>query len=209
MRAIPYPIGMEVVIFAGGDAPKHVGPLPEDAFVIAADAGYDVARRAGVSVDLLIGDLDSVSAVPDDVTTVRFPVDKDETDLDLAIRHSRSLGSTSILVIGGSGGRIDHFLANAALLAAQDGVGVEWRTGSGTAFRVNGVLSLDGSPGEIVSLLAFGGTARGVRTMGLRWRLDGEDLLPGSTRGVSNAFERASAVVSLDEGNLLVILPER
>lgn len=200
---------MHVVIFAGGEAPEHIGTLPIGAFVIAADSGFDIARRAGVRVDLLIGDLDSVLDVPDDVTVARFPVDKDETDLELAVRHCRSLGATSLLVVGGSGGRVDHFLANAALVASQDGIDVEWRTGSGTVFRVNGSLLLDGTAGEIVSLLAFGGPARGVHTKGLRWRLDGDDLLPGGTRGVSNAFERNVAVISLEEGNLLVVLPER
>ena len=104
---------------------------------------------------------------------------------------------------------MDHFLANVSLLASLDGVHVEWRTGSGTLFRVNGSLRLAGTPGEIVSLLVFGDSARGVRTTGLRWRLDNEDLLSGSTRGVSNAFIDDTALVSLDEGNLMAVLPER
>jgi thiamine pyrophosphokinase len=70
-------------------------------------------------------------------------------------------------------------------------------------------LHLKGIPGETVSLMAFGGPARGVRTTGLRWRLDDEDLLPGSTRGVSNALVHESALISLDEGNLMAVLPGR
>lgn len=211
MRSIPYAVAMRIVIFAGGADPLDIGELPDDAFVIAADSGFDVAERAGVAVDLLIGDLDSVSgdAVDRVPETLRFPVDKDETDLELAVGRARSMGATSLLVIGGAGGRTDHFLANASLLAALDGLDVEWRTGSGTLFRVNGSLHIKGIPGETVSLLAFGGPARGVRTTGLRWRLDDEDLLPGSTRGVSNALVHESALISLDEGNLMAVLPER
>jgi thiamine pyrophosphokinase len=211
MRSIPYAVAMRIVIFAGGADPLDIGELPDDAFVIAADSGFDVAERAGVAVDLLIGDLDSVSgdAVDRVPETLRFPVDKDETDLELAIGRARSMGATSLYVIGGAGGRMDHFLANASLLASLDGLDVEWRTGSGILLRVNGSLRLAGVPGETISLLAFGGPARGVRTTGLRWRLDGEDLLPGGTRGVSNAFVHESAFISLDEGNLMAVLPER
>jgi thiamine pyrophosphokinase len=202
---------MQIVIFAGGAAPSDIGTMPDGAFVIAADSGFDIARRHAVAVDLLIGDLDSVSedAVHQAPQTLRFPVDKNETDLELAIDRARSMGVTSLLVIGGAGGRMDHFLANASLLASLDGLDVEWRTGSGTLLRVNGSVRVAGTPGETISLLAFGGPARGVRTTGLRWRLDNEHLLPGSTRGVSNAFIDDAALISLDEGNLMVVLPER
>ena len=211
MRQVTYPVGMQIVIFAGGAAPSDIGTMPDGAFVIAADSGFDIARRHAVAVDLLIGDLDSVSedAVHQAPQTLRFPVDKNETDLELAIDRARSMGVTSLLVIGGAGGRMDHFLANASLLASLDGVHVEWRTGSGTLLRVNGSVRVAGTPGETISLLAFGGPARGVRTTGLRWRLDNEHLLPGSTRGVSNAFIDDAALISLDEGNLMVVLPER
>jgi thiamine pyrophosphokinase len=202
---------MQTVIFTGGAALNRIGALPRDAFIIAADSGLNVAVRAGVPVDVLIGDLDSVS--PDTLDhpsrVLRFPEDKDATDLELAVSEARSRGASSLLVIGGGGGRVDHFLANASLLASQVGLDIEWRTGSGTLHRVNRSLLLTGTPGETVSLLAFGGPARQVRTNGLRWELDGEDLAPGSTRGVSNRFVATEAVVELENGNLLAVLPDR
>ncbi|MDH3307608.1 MAG: hypothetical protein OEO77_08850, partial [Acidimicrobiia bacterium] len=51
------------IVLAGGEA-MHldvIEDLPDDAFVIAADSGLDQARRLGIAVDLIIGDLDSVS----------------------------------------------------------------------------------------------------------------------------------------------------
>ena len=54
---------------------------------------------------------------------------------------------------------------------------------------------------------ALGGAARGVRAKGLRYPLASEDLLPGSTRGVSNEFVEPNAVVDLDAGVLLAIQP--
>ncbi len=199
---------MQIVIFAGGVSPADPGALPDGAFVIAADSGIDAALAAGVDVDLLVGDLDSASSWKAREIR-RFSTDKDETDLELAVRAARERGATSILVIGGGGGRIDHFFANASLLATQDGMRVEWRTGTGVVYRVQGKLVLHGRLGEKLSLLAFGGWARGVHTEGLRWHLDGDDLSPGITRGVSNEFAEETATVRVTGGDLLVVMPER
>jgi thiamine pyrophosphokinase len=59
--------------------------------------------------------------------------------------------------------------------------------------------------GDLVTLLPLGGDAGGVRTDGLHYPLDGEDLHVGRSRGLSNVVERAPASVSLDRGTLLVI----
>ena len=203
---------MDVWIFAGGDSlsPEVVADLPQQAYVIAADSGLDLARRLGASVDRLIGDLDSVSpaaleSLPADAIA-RYPTDKDATDLELAVRAARDLGADRIVVVGGHGGRLDHHLANAALLATQEGVDIEWRTGSSTLYRVNGTLRLDVPAGTIVSLLAIGGPAYGITTEGLRWPLDNATLLPGSTRGVSNVAVAAQITVRVQRGNLAVVV---
>jgi thiamine pyrophosphokinase len=63
------------------------------------------------------------------------------------------------------------------------------------------------APGELVSLVAAGGVARGVSTDGLLYPLRGEDLEPGSSRGVSNEFTRTTATVSVAGGVILAIQP--
>lgn len=202
------------IIFCGGDdVPAGAGEsLPADALVIAADSGLDLAVKMGAEVDVLVGDLDSVGSTAlaqarrRGIAIIRHPVDKDASDLELAVDLARERGVSSVIVIGGSGGRIDHFLANASLLAAQDGIAVEWRTAVGTVYRVNRSLRIHGSPGDTVSLLALGGAARGVHTLGLHWMLEGEDLPSGSTRGISNRFTAEWAEITVASGNLLVIV---
>lgn len=203
------------VIFAGGDdVPQHaVDALPPDAVVIAADSGLDLAYRLGVTVDVLIGDLDSVSAEAlaraktEGVLVERHPRDKNETDLELAFRVAMAEGAESVVVVGGRGGRFDHYLANALFIATRTGIDVEWRIGSACVYRVNGRLQLTTTPGATVSLLPIGGPARGIHTTGLRWKLSGDTLDPGSTRGMSNASVAADVTVQVDEGNLLVVVP--
>ena len=113
------------------------------------------------------------------------------------------------MVLGGRGGRIDHLLANAAVLTAPHlaDCDLEWIAGGMRTTVVRSHASLHGTPGELVSLLAVGGPAEGVHTRGLRWELAGERLEPWSARGVSNRFTAPVAAVRVDEGILLAIQP--
>jgi thiamine pyrophosphokinase len=77
-----------VLVFAGGDPPPRsvLAEMASPDYVIAADSGLDHAVRLGVAVDLLVGDLDSVSAdaIALAASVQRHPVDKDATDLAIA-----------------------------------------------------------------------------------------------------------------------------
>jgi thiamine pyrophosphokinase len=210
--------GPSAIVFAGGDRPatSALRDLPANALVLAADSGLDHARALGVAVDVVVGDLDSVD--PDVLTAARLagttierhPADKDSTDLELALLAARDRGAGEIVVVGGHGGRVDHFLANALLLAAPAlaDVHVRARFGDAEVVVVRDRADLTAAPGSLCSLLAVDGPADGVRTEGLRFPLAGETLFPTSTRGVSNELVASSAVVSLDRGLLLAILPE-
>jgi thiamine pyrophosphokinase len=201
-----------VVILAGGAAPPAwlAGELPSRLFVIAADSGLDHARRLGLEVNLIVGDLDSVGAdvlasYPD-VRIERHSPDKDQTDLELAIDAASEIDAGQIIVVGGSGGRIDHLLANAALITSDRFAGLEisWLTAEARSHVVRSAMTIHGSTGDLVSLIPYGGSAAGVTTTGLRWPLQSEVLPSGTTRGISNAMTGPVARVSLTEGVLLV-----
>jgi thiamine pyrophosphokinase len=112
-------------------------------------------------------------------------------------------------VLGGHGGRLDHLLANAALLASPRYAAVELvaHMGQARVTVVRGEAELSGIPGDLVSLLPLNGVASGVTTEGLLYPLHDEDLLPGSTRGVSNELVDAVARVRLRSGALLAVQP--
>jgi thiamine pyrophosphokinase len=183
--------------------------------VIAADRGVDHALALGLSVDLAIGDFDSVSDAG--LAAVReaggaeqaHPRDKDATDLELALDAARDLGARRVLVLGGGGGRLDHLLASALLLArpAYAALQVDAVLGGTRIAVVRDRRVLDGQAGDLVTLLPLGGPARGVRTEGLRYPLAGENLEPGSTRGVSNVLLGDRASVSVREGVVLAVQP--
>jgi thiamine pyrophosphokinase len=184
-------IGRALVV-SGGPAPDaaEVGPLPSGAFVIAADSGLEHATALGVRVE-------------------RHPVDKEATDLELALEQALELGATRVTVVSGGGGaRLDHHLAELVLLAAVRfaPLHIDARIGSARAVAIHAgeAVALTGETGAMLTLLALGGPAHGVTTKGLRWPLRGETLYPGSTRGVSNVIE-APIRIAISSGSLLAV----
>ena len=214
----------QAIVLTGGDAaaPGLGRLLPLGAYVIAADSGLEQAPCLGLGVDLAVGDFDSVrpevlaAAQLAGCRIERHPAAKEHTDLELALLAAQWWGAERVVVVGGHGGRLDHLLANALVLAGASTEGMEVEALMGPArlgvVRPGAPYTLCGedSRGEapqVVTLLALGGPALGVRTAGLRYPLLGEDLHPGSTRGVSNEMDAVEASVAIQGGSLLVVRP--
>jgi thiamine pyrophosphokinase len=199
----------------GPPSPEAVAAVPQGTLVVAADSGLDHARSLGLAVDVVVGDLDSVSpagleaAAAAGTAVERHPEAKDATDLELALDVAVARGAGRVLVLGPAGGRFDHVLANAWLLASPRYaiVDVEARFGAAHLVVVRSSAVLAGRPGELVTLLPVHGPVAGVVTDGLLYPLRDEDLLPGSTRGVSNEMLGDRARVSVRAGALVAILP--
>jgi thiamine pyrophosphokinase len=204
------------VIFANGTLPDTEAArrlLRSDDFLIAADGGCRHALACGRAPDVLIGDFDSLeeglreSLRRAGSRLLSFPAGKDETDLELAIALAVREGYSSVLIIGGLGGRTDQTLANLSLLAdpSRAGTAIVLDDGCEEVLRIGPKTVLHGTAGDIVSLLPFGVPAEGVRTEGLRYPLRDETLLPFNSRGVSNRMLSDTAVISVEKGLLLCI----
>ena len=200
------------LIFAGGDPLPQglVDDLPQADLVVAADSGYDIAIANGHRVDVLVGDLDSISEteIPGHVVIERHPPDKDATDLELALSLVTRESPSRIVVAGGSGGRLDHELAVAALLSSPrwDMVDeIDWVSGRGVAYVVSGRRIIHGDVGDLLTLIPMHGDASDVVVKGVRWPLNGETLLAGSTRGVSNLMESPVVDIRVSSGRLLAV----
>ncbi len=192
--------------------PDGLRPAPGD-HVIAADGGANWCAAWGWQPDLVIGDMDSVDEAvagrlrAEGVTFVRHPVEKDETDLELALRAAVERGAGEIVVAGALGGRIDHTLGNLALLALPLLVGVPVRLvdGGQSISLVRDRLVVDGAAGDTLSLVPFGRDARGVSVTGVHWPLEDADLPLGPSLGISNRLTSSQAVVTVRTGALLVV----
>lgn len=206
-----------VVVFTGGDPVRNdlARFVPSDAFVVAADSGLHTALAFGQRVDVAVGDFDSASpdalaAASDAGTRIeRHPRSKDQTDLELGLDRAIAQSPERIVVIGGYGGRLDHFLGNVLVLASDRyrESTVEAHLGDGRVYVVRDSIELNGRVGELLTLLPVHGAAHGVTTDGLRFPLTAETLEAGSTRGVSNEFVAPTASVRIDAGVVLAVAP--
>ena len=188
--------------------------------VIAADGGAARLDRAGRRPDLVVGDLDSLAPEKRqelELHGVAFevhPDEKDETDAELALQAAVTRGADEILVVGAFGGnRLDHLVGNLMLLAHADFAAIDVAIVTEQAtFRTllgPGILELEGAAGDWVTLVPLSELAQAVTTDGLRYRLHREDLVRGSTRGVSNELTGRRGSVDLGAGLLLVTVTTR
>jgi thiamine pyrophosphokinase len=213
-----------IVIFANGTLPDLEAArslLRPDDFILAADGGTHHVLALGLSPQLVVGDLDSLDgATLHDLEAAgtrleHYPIDKNETDLGLALRHALELEPGSLLIVGALGGRLDQMLGNLSLLTRAELAGLEVRVDDGLeeAFFVWAPLPegdatqahIQGRAGEVVSLLPWGAAVDGIITEGLRWPLRAERLYPDHTRGLSNEMLGDLATIRIASGLLLVV----
>jgi thiamine pyrophosphokinase len=207
------------VVLANGDLnpPKDMpARLAAAGLVVAADGGSRHCRTLDLLPDIVVGDLDSLDSEAraeleaQGVQFVSHPADKDQTDLDLAFDLALTEDPGRVVVVGGTGGRFDHEISTSGLLCAdrwEDIDEIDWVSPRGWAHVVRRRRILHADVGATISLIPVGGWAIGVATSGLEWELRGEDLDPGSTRGVSNVMRAPFAEVRLESGCLLAVFP--
>ncbi len=205
-----------ITLFTNGDLPdpqairSHLSP---DDLLIAVDGGLSHLVTLGLAPDLIIGDLDS--ADPDDVQRFesqgvevqRYPIEKDETDLELALQTAINLHPASIRVVAALGGRLDQTLGNIFLLTRPQFSSTDLRLidGAQEVFLIRAQATLTGEQGQQVSLIPLLGPVTGVKTQGLAYPLNDEMLYPDHTRGISNRMLNSAASVSITSGLLLCI----
>jgi thiamine pyrophosphokinase len=213
-RHVPGVAGTVVVVAAGASR-SALGRIPPHSAVIAADGGAAEAFALGLELGLVVGDLDSLTVeevevlVRAGVPIQRHPRGKEASDLELALAAALELSPRRVLVVGSAGGRLDQVLGLVLLLGAETyaGVEVDALLGEGRLHLVRRERELEGAEGELLSLFALHGAARGISTEGLAYPLRGETLVPGSTRGLSNRFAASPARITVESGVLLVVGP--
>ncbi len=204
---------MHIVICANG-VPAALPEIPPADRIIAADGGARLCQTLGARPHDLIGDLDSLTA--DEVARCaargvrihRYPADKDQTDLELALELAvAETHPDRITVLGALGGRWDQTAANLLLLAHP-----RWRhwpivlvDGNQAVFALSGHGEVTGTVGDTVSLIAVGGDAHGVTTRGLAYALRDGTIPFGAALGVSNRLTAPRAEITVRQGVLLVV----
>lgn len=199
------------VIVGGADIGRYDrvrAHLREDDFYICCDSGLKHREGLGIVPDLIVGDFDSHENPRLDTETIVLPREKDDTDTVFAVKEALKRGFEDFLLVGVTGGRLDHTLGNLSILLMLDGQGK--RAAAVDDFSELEIVS--GKPAFIpdryafFSLLNISGTARGIVIKNARYPLDGAEITCEYQYGISNEpLPGQTAEVSLKEGRLLLV----
>jgi thiamine pyrophosphokinase len=211
-----YEDDMRAIIFANGDAsdPEIVRHWTAQAdLIIAADGGTRHALSVGVLPHVVIGDLDSLSETDRGqldrlgVQLIVYPMRKDYTDLELALRFALERGATEIIIFSALGGRWDQSLANLLLLTLPELAQVSTRIIDHhlTIQVIRDRAEITGRAGDTLSLIALKGDALGVTIEGCEYPLVDATLPFGATLGISNVLTQATAKITVKQGEILAL----
>ncbi len=196
------------MIFAAGEYYNNIPTVPDGAFVIAADAGLSRCRDFNVAPDVILGDFDSLGAVPKEKNVITLPVEKDVTDTYAAVKEGQKHGCTDFFIYGAMGGRPDHTYANIALAADLSKQGCKC-TLFGDGYIVTAItdssLEIQGNIGDTVSVFSFSENSEGVTLEGLKYSLDNARLNCYFPLGVSNELKENKAKITVKNGTLIIM----
>lgn len=186
-----------------------------DPLIVAADGGARIAfDHFDLIPHVIIGDLDSLD--PDHIeqfrskgsTVIPYSPEKDETDLELALKWAADQGAIQIRVIGALGRRIDQTFGNVYLLALPELAQCDVRlvaTDQEVRLLSAGRHIITGDTGDTISLIPLSSDVHNIHTEGLYYPLYGETLHFGRARGISNVLQSSPATVTFDDGRLLIV----
>ncbi|MFD1849099.1 thiamine diphosphokinase [Oceanobacillus bengalensis] len=182
---------------------------------IGADRGAFVLAEQGISMEYAIGDFDSIDeqekeSLKEHTNSYReFPAEKNETDLELAVRQALELEPTKIYFFGVTGGRLDHEIANIQLLyqirkKGVQGIIIDKQNYIELTFPGTYHLTQDESY-ENISFIPFSSEVEGITLTNFYYPLENKTISWGSTRCISNKLLSNNGTFSFSKGILLFV----
>lgn len=205
---------MKAVIVAGGKAPNKdlfLREIEDANYLIAADSGVNVFHKYNVSPDVLLGDFDSAKCEAinafKEIEIVKFKPEKDFTDSELAFKNAIEHGADEIVLLGCTGTRLDHTIANIGLLklALDSNIKAVIKDENNCIFLISKDTVLQGSYGQTISFQAFRETVRNFYIIDAKYPLDDYNLEFGDGRTVSNEFIDKPIKITFSCGTVMVI----
>lgn len=200
------------LIFGAGEyyAPPP-SPHPDD-YIIAADGGFAYLKQHDIIPHLLVGDFDSLGAPPiEQPHTIILPKEKDETDMAAAIREGWQHGLRTFHIFGGTGGRLDHTLANIQCLAAltqAGGRGYLWDRDTVITAIQNSSIFFTQSALGLVSIFCHSEQSTGVSLTGFKYPLTDATLTNSFALGISNELIALPSRIEVQQGTLVIVYPQ-
>lgn len=180
--------------------------------VIGSNGGANFLCKNGIIPDVLIGDCDSISpkylkVLKKKSNVIKFPVDKDKSDTELAIEYCLQNGYNNITLINAVDGRLYHSLTNIFLIEKfiNRGLRFHFVNSNNEIYVVTNKLQIDAKIGTNISLISLTDFTLVKETKALKFPLNNEKLYRSSSRGISNITTKEKFSIIVSSGILLVI----
>ncbi len=182
--------------------------------IIAVDGGANKARNLELLPDIIIGDLDSITDKNKDyfrqnnVELLKFPVEKDQTDSEIAVDYCLKNDIKKIFLMAALGGRVDQQLANLNLLEYITELNLEAKIISEKTeiALIKSSQKFIDKKGYRLSLIPQNKIVKGVSIKGCKYNLLKHDIKRSESRGISNIIENDQAEVTIESGLLIYVL---
>lgn len=183
----------------------------ENDFVIAADGGLTYLQEKKIQPDLIIGDFDSMTETPLSSDFIKLSVDKDDTDTLAAVRKGIQFGYDNFQIYCGTGGRIDHTIANIQTLAFLSAINKRgYLIGKNSIITTitNDKITFGKIDSGYISVFSLTDKSDGVCIKGLKYELENATLTNTFPIGVSNEFVDKESIISVKVGTLIIVYPK-
>lgn len=207
-----------IIIIAGGiingQLLLDIKSQTENSFIIGVDRGLEILEELGIIPDMIIGDFDSADAklkekylgAPNAI--ILNPI-KDATDTHMAVLEALKLNPLSIIILGATGGRLDHMMGNFALmkLCLDEGIkcSIIDEQNRITIIDKQMIISKKEQFGKYVSLIPFSDEVTGITLTGFAYALSDATMIKADTIGISNEIIGEEGRISLKTGYLMVM----
>lgn len=217
---------IDTIIVSGGNIQKDFA-LPfikkmfekkQDILLIAADKGLDFLLEAGMIPTAAIGDFDSLSMSGKEylnhagkTEVIRLKPEKDDSDTQSALMYAAGKGAENVAILGATGTRIDHLMANLGLLLLGEKMNLRvelFDAYNRISLAKNGeILEREKQFGNYVSFFSIGGEVTGLTLEGFKYPLQGYRLkVEDCGLTVSNEIAENKAKIMFSSGKLLMIM---
>lgn len=184
--------------------------------IIAVDAGMEAAKDLGLEPDIIVGDFDTVK--PETLAFYRkrehivwdvHQPEKDDTDTELAVKRAMALGCGETVILGATGGRLDHLLGNIHLLypCLQTGMEAVIVDSQNKLYLIDGERHFKKGEvwGKYISFLPLTEEVRGITLTGFKYPLTDKDIRIGTSLCISNELEAEEGDITFTDGVLMVV----
>lgn len=207
---------MKALLFINGNPPKEILDLQKYDIIACTDGAFNYLNQMGFPISKLnfvSGDFDSVLSMDENQLsngTQWIPTpDQDFTDFHKALDILQEKGIDTVDVLGGSGGEMDHFLGNLSVAwRKRNELKIYFYDEFSEYYFIPNLFEVSGVKGKTISLYPFP-IAKKVKTNGLNWPLDSEDLDITHRIGTRNIAKDDTISIRYESGGLLIFIENK